>query len=125
MVAIICLSMFMCNFVSAGPVVAIAETAMTFFPDWKRQGLVKVISKVAYCYTVAAMMQGMGNLFWMPMVSKFGRRPVYVMSFSIYFLVTIRAAWSPSYGSFLGARTILGFASGAAETLVSPNDFFR
>ena len=32
MATLICLAMFMCNFLAAGPTVAILETALDFFP---------------------------------------------------------------------------------------------
>lgn len=75
------------------------------------------ISKVAYFFTTTALMQGMGALFWMPLIVKYGRRPIYVSSFALY---TACAAWagaSQTYGSGLAARIVMGLAAGAAEVL--------
>ena len=109
--------MFMCNLLAAGPTIAIVETAMDFFPNWKQMGLVSAISKTAYFFTSTALMQGTGNLIWMPLVNKYGRRPVYLISYTIYLACAIWAACTHSYGSFLAARILMGFGSGAAETM--------
>lgn len=117
MAFVICLAMFMCNLLAAGPTIAIVQTAQDFFPNWKQMGLVPAISKTAYFFTSTALMQGTGNLIWMPLVNKYGRRPVYIISYTIYFACAIWAACTYSYGSFLAARILMGFGSGAAETM--------
>jgi MFS family permease len=118
MAAVICLAMFMCNLVSAGPSVAIIETAVSFFPDRQKTSLVSAISTVAYGFSGASLLQGTSNIIWMPLVNKYGRRPVYILSFSVYFAATIWAAFTTSWKSYLAARIFIGFGSGAAETLV-------
>jgi MFS family permease len=118
MAAVICLAMFMCNLVSAGPSVAIIETAMSFFPDSEKTPLPHAIATVAYGFSGASLLQGTSNIVWMPLVNKYGRRPVYILSFSIYFAATTWAAFSNSYSTYLAARILIGFGSGAAETLV-------
>ena len=118
MAFVICLAMFMCNLLAAGPTIAIVSTAQDFFPDFMQTGgLVPAISKTAYFFTSTALMQGTGNLIWMPLVNKYGRRPVYLISYSIYLACAIWAACTYSYGSFLAARILMGFGSGAAETM--------
>ncbi|TVY88518.1 putative MFS-type transporter [Lachnellula willkommii] len=113
---IICLSMFMSNFLAAGPTIAIVQTAQDFFPNWMEIGLVPAISKVAYFFTSTSLIQGTGNLIWMPLVNKYGRRPIYLISYTIYLACAIWAACTQTYGSFLAARILIGFGSGAAET---------
>ncbi|KAL2209249.1 MFS general substrate transporter [Sarocladium strictum] len=117
MAAVICLAMFMCNLVSAGPSVAIIETATTFFPDRDKTSLSHAIATVAYGFSGASLLQGTSNIIWMPLVNKYGRRPVYILSFSVYFAATTWAAFTKSYNSYLAARLLIGFGSGAAETL--------
>jgi len=117
MAFIICLAMFMCNLLAAGPTIAIVQTAQDFFPNWKQMGLVPAISKTAYFFTTTALLQGTGNLIWMPLVNKYGRRPIYMISYVIYFACAIWAACTHSYGSFLAARILMGFGAGAAETM--------
>ncbi|RYP00591.1 hypothetical protein DL764_006465 [Monosporascus ibericus] len=109
-------AIFFSNFLAAGPSVAIVEITVSFYgppgPDFSAN-----IAKIAYFFTTTALLLGMGNLFWMPLIVKFGRRPAYVLSFSLY---TATAAWAggaTSYGSSLAARIIMGFAAGAAECL--------
>lgn len=109
--------MFMCNFLAAGPTVAIVETAMDFFPNAGKEGLGGAISQTAYFFTSTALLQGVGNFFWMPLVNKYGRRPVYLASYTIYFGVALWLSFTTTYDSFLAARIIMGFASGAAETM--------
>jgi len=109
-------AIFFSNFLAAGPTVAIVDIAIYYFgppgPNFSSN-----IAKVAYCFTTTALLQGMGNLFWMPLIVKYGRRPNYVVSFCLY---TATAAWAgaaTSYQSALAARILMGFASGAAECL--------
>lgn len=89
---------------------------MEFFPNWQHIGLVPAISMVAYFFTSTSLVQGTGNLIWMPLVNKYGRRPVYLASYVIYLAGAIWAACTYSYGSFLAARIVIGFGAGAAET---------
>ncbi|KAK7514488.1 major facilitator superfamily domain-containing protein [Phyllosticta citriasiana] len=110
------LAIFWANFLAAGPTVAIMEITMDFYGP-PGPGFAHHISKVAYFFTTTALCQGMSNLFWMPMVVKYGRRPAYVLSFVLY---TACAAWSggaTSYASELTARIFMGFGAGAAECL--------
>ncbi|KAJ9130221.1 MFS general substrate transporter [Pleurostoma richardsiae] len=114
--ALVSFAIFLANFLAGGPTVAIVDTTINFEgppgPDFSDK-----IAKIAYFYTTTALTQGMGDLFWMPFIVKFGRRPVYVISFCLY---TATAAWAggaDSYGSELASRIIMGFASGSAECL--------
>lgn len=111
-------AIFFCNFLSAGPTVDIVAVATTYFggpqtnPDFSAD-----ISKTAYFFTTTALMQGMGALFWMPIIIKYGRRPVYVLSFSLYLVCAGWAGGATTYGSELAARIIMGLAAGAAEVM--------
>ncbi|KAK7538432.1 major facilitator superfamily domain-containing protein [Phyllosticta citribraziliensis] len=110
------LAIFFANFLAAGPTVAIMEITMAFYGP-PGPGFEHHISKIAYFFTTSALMQGMSNLFWMPLVVKYGRRPAYVLSFTMY---TVCAAWAggaTSYDSELAARIFMGFGAGAAECL--------
>jgi MFS family permease len=109
--------MMICTFLAAGPTIAMVATAQEFFPDWKQIGLNAAINKTAFFFTSTALLQGTGNLIWMPLVNRYGRRPVYLISYTIYVACAIWAACTYSYGSFLAARILMGFGSGAAETV--------
>jgi MFS family permease len=109
--------MMICNFLAAGPTIAIVETAQEFFPGAIGAGLGPAINKTAFFFTTTALLQGTGNLIWMPLVNKYGRRPIYLISYVIYLACAIWAACTTGYGSFLTARILMGFGSGAAETM--------
>lgn len=120
--------MAMCNFLAAGPTIAIVDTALDFFPDaMKTHSLMSsAIPKTAYFFTTTALLQGTGNLFWVPMANKWGRRPVYILSYLIYFGTAVWLIFDKSYGGFLAARILMGFGAGAAETIapISIADIF-
>lgn len=109
-------AIFLSNFLAAGPTVAIVNITNDFFHG-PASDFASNIAKTSYFFTTSALLQGLGNLVWMPAIVKYGRRPVYVISFLLY---TVTAAWagaSTSYGSELAARIWMGFSSGAAECL--------
>ncbi|KAI0409720.1 major facilitator superfamily domain-containing protein [Xylaria palmicola] len=111
---IVCLAMLVCNFLAAGPTIAIVETAVDFFPGYN---LNVAISQVAYSFTTTALLQGTGNFVWVPLANKFGRRPIYVLSYAIYLATTIWLIFEKSYSRYLAGRILMGFGSGAAETI--------
>ncbi|EON97942.1 putative mfs transporter protein [Phaeoacremonium minimum UCRPA7] len=118
---IICLAMMWCNFLAAGPTIAIVRTTLSFYPDSPPTvdpaGFSKNIAKVAYFFTTTALLQGTGNFFWVPIANKFGRRPVYLMSYTLYLACAIWLIFDKTYSGFLAGRIIMGFAAGAAETI--------
>lgn len=75
------------------------------------------IAKASYFFTTTALLQGMSNLIWMPLIVKFGRRPIYVISFVLYTACAAWAGGATSYGSELAARILMGAGAGASETL--------
>jgi MFS family permease len=109
MAFVICPAMFMCNL--PRPTIAIVETAQEFFPNWKQMGLVPTISKTAYFFTTTALMQGTGNFIWMPLVNKYGRRPVY-LSHTLFISHAQSGLPVP-----IPTQILMGFGSGAAETM--------
>lgn len=113
--------MLWCNFLAAGPTVAIVSTTLDFFPGATPVsdpvGFSANIAKVSYFFTTTALLQGMGNFFWVPIANKYGRRPTYVLSYTIYLASAIWAIFDHSYGGFLAARILMGFGAGAAETI--------
>jgi MFS family permease len=109
--------MILCNFLAAGPTLAILQTAQEFFPNWKTTSMSGPISKTAYFLNCTALFQGLRNLLWMPLINKYGRRPIYVASFTLYAITAIWCAVGKGYANFLVARIIMGFAAGAGECL--------
>ncbi|KAM0327035.1 hypothetical protein ACHAQA_006158 [Verticillium albo-atrum] len=113
---LVVMAMFLSTFLAAGPSTAIVQTAIDFFGT-EDMSLSGGIAKVAYFFSTTALLQGMGNLVWMPLIVKYGRRPAYIASFTLYFATIAWVASTHSYASALAGRAVLGFASGAAESL--------
>ena len=116
LVFLVCLSTFLCTSLTGGPAVAILEMTTTFFGP-PGHNLLRQVSRTAYFITAATLLQGIGNLFWMPLIVKYGRRPVYIASFTLYTISTAWCSVTNSYGNELAARLILGFASGVMECI--------
>ncbi|KAJ4415108.1 hypothetical protein N0V82_007547 [Gnomoniopsis sp. IMI 355080] len=118
---IVCVAMLWCNFLAAGPTVAIVQTTLEFFPGSPPTtdpvGFSKNIASVSYFFTTTALLQGTGNFIWVPIANKYGRRPTYVISYTIYLACAIWAIFDKSFGGFLAARILMGFGAGAAETI--------
>ncbi|OAQ99203.1 hypothetical protein LLEC1_02269 [Akanthomyces lecanii] len=125
---VLCVAMAMCNFLAAGPSIAIVRTAIDFFPQTAQSEslITYAIPRVAYFFTSTSLLQGMGNLFWIPAANKWGRRPVYIASYTIYFATAVWLIFEKSYSGFLVGRILMGFGAGAAETLapVTITDIF-
>ncbi|KAI9716394.1 MAG: hypothetical protein M1828_000336 [Chrysothrix sp. TS-e1954] len=66
---------------------------------------------------VAILVLGFSNFFWVPLASTFGRRPVMIASQVVNLGSAIWRARATTYGSFMGASVLNGFAAGPAETL--------
>ncbi|KAF4969205.1 hypothetical protein FZEAL_10271 [Fusarium zealandicum] len=96
-------AIFFSNFLAAGPTVAILSTTEYFFGPPGLDFNAKV-AQIAYLYTTTALLQGMGNVIWMPLISKYGRRPIYVVSFTLY---TCVSAWAGSATSYSSALAVL------------------
>ncbi|CAI7569830.1 unnamed protein product [Penicillium palitans] len=115
-VILVCLAVFFCNFLVAGPTVAIVETTVDFLgpqgPDFSSH-----ISKIAFFYSTTALCQGIGMFFWMPLIVKYGRRPIYIFSFILYFATSLWSGLARTYGVELAGRIVMGLAAGAGECL--------
>lgn len=75
------------------------------------------LTKGSYLITFNILSLGVGNLFWVPLSLKIGKRPVLVLSTAIFFAASIWAAVAASWGSLFGARIIQGFGASASEAL--------
>lgn len=95
------------------------RTAIDFFPESaENQTLMTyAIPKIAYFFTSTSLLQGMGNLFWVPLANKWGRRPVYILSYVLYFGTAVWLIFEKSYSGFLAGRILMGLGAGAAEIL--------
>jgi MFS family permease len=104
----------MVTFLGAGPAIAIPEMTITFFGPPSRDFSAH-IAKIAFFITTTPFTQGVGQLLWMPAIIKYGRRPVIVISFTLFTLTSVWCGVATSYASELAARILMGFAAGAIE----------
>jgi hypothetical protein len=58
---------------------------------------------------------GVGNLFWVPLSLKIGKRATLILAYTMLFGVLIWTAKAETYSSLLAARSLSGFASAAGE----------
>ncbi|KAF4984073.1 hypothetical protein FZEAL_652 [Fusarium zealandicum] len=116
---LICLAMTMSNFLAAGPSIAIVQTSLSFFPEAIVDDTVasSAIAKVAFFFTTTSLLHGVGCFFWVPVANKYGRRPVYLASYLVYFIAALALIFVKSYDGFLAGRVIMGFGAGAVETI--------
>ena len=116
--AVTTVAVFECNFLIAGPAVALVQISETFLgAPTGEADMVAKIQKAAWFFTTSALLQGVGELFWMPLIVKYGRRPIYVISFSLYVACAAWAGAATTWGSELASRIVMGFAAGAGECL--------
>ena len=108
--------MVLCNFLAAGPSVAIVQITVDFFGP-PGPSFMANIAKIAYFFTATSLLQGMGNLIWMPLIIKYGRRPAYIFSFVGYTACAIWSGVLKLYGSELASRVLLGFFAGSGECI--------
>ena len=117
---LICFGVFFVNFVAAGPAVAIEQIAVEFFGDAKDPSeMIDNISTVAYIQTVSSLMIGVGNLVWVPLAIKYGRRPVYIAAWLLMTGSTIWGGCAKSFASELAARIVYGCAGAAPEIVAA------
>jgi MFS family permease len=74
-------------------------------------------SKASYLNTFNILFLGLGNLFWVPISLKIGKRPVLILCLTIFFSSCVWNAKAQSWGSMLGARILQGFGASASEAL--------
>lgn len=75
------------------------------------------LTQATYLITLNILTLGLGNLFWIPLGLKIGKRPVLLLSSAIFFASSIWAAEAKTYGSLLGARIIQGFGASSSEAM--------
>lgn len=94
------------------------ETTLSFYPTALEEGtLSQAAARIAFFFTTTALLQGTGNFLWVPLANKFGRRPIYIVSYSLYFVCILWLVFETNYAGFLAARILIGLGGGAAETI--------
>ncbi|KAJ5752674.1 hypothetical protein N7520_009591 [Penicillium odoratum] len=108
----------MAQFLAAGPSVDMIGIIQDLFDiSATDPGYSSALSKLSYAFSGTSFAQGMSNLFYMPLIIKYGRRPVYIISFLVYGACALWAGLAKDYNEELAARIIMGFAGGSAECL--------
>lgn len=75
------------------------------------------LTRGSYLLTFNVLFLGIGNLFWVPLSLKIGKRPVLLMCSTIFFTSSIWSALAQSWASLFGARILQGFGASACEAL--------
>lgn len=64
------------------------------------------------------LLLGLGNLIWVPLALKFGKRFILLFSMALTFFALLWTAKATSFNSLLAARCLTGFTSAAGESIV-------
>ena len=119
---LVCSGIFFAHAIVVGPSVALELITLEFFDD-----VAGKISKTSFLQTGCSLMIGLGNIVWVPVAVKYGRRPVYVTAYTLMTACCIWSALASSFPSALAARLLLGLGCAAAEIiapLTIPDIFF-
>ncbi|KIS66826.1 uncharacterized protein UMAG_04886 [Mycosarcoma maydis] len=71
----------------------------------------------AYLYSCAAFMLGFSMFWWSPLASKFGKRPIYVLTYIVYCACCFAAGACKTFAAQLAVRMLIGATAGAGEML--------
>ncbi|CAK7238093.1 hypothetical protein SEUCBS140593_010320 [Sporothrix eucalyptigena] len=107
-VAVLTVSLFnfVANFNGAGLSVATVILEMQFQ---------KTASQINSLLTFNFLLLGVGNMIWVPLSVKFGKRPIMLVANALFFAVLVWTAKAKTFNQLLAARCVSGFASAAGE----------
>ncbi|PYI14942.1 putative MFS transporter [Aspergillus violaceofuscus CBS 115571] len=75
-------------------------------------------SSVVQLLTYSFLFLSIGNLFWVPLAAKFGKRAALLVSMALQAGALVWCATATSFSSLLAARCVQGFAGAAGESIV-------
>ncbi|KAF2093864.1 MFS general substrate transporter, partial [Rhizodiscina lignyota] len=75
-------------------------------------------STTTYLICFNTLMLGVGNLCWVPLMRKVGKRPVYLVALLLFVAFNAWSYVATSFESLLGARIMSAFAAAAADAPV-------
>ena len=104
----VCFFVFLSNWITASISPILIKVAVDFDVT---------LTKASWLVTFNLLFLGLGNLFWVPLSSKIGKRPVLVCSTLIFFVSSIWSAVAKDWGSLFGARIVQGFGASCSEAL--------
>ncbi|THY65876.1 MFS general substrate transporter [Aureobasidium pullulans] len=84
------------------------------------------INKLNYAGAVMLLLLGVGNVFFVPLSNKFGRRSIYIWTLLLVFVSEIWMAVSKQYGEYWGVNILRGLGSAPFEALpaISISDIY-
>ncbi|KFZ24527.1 hypothetical protein V502_00993 [Pseudogymnoascus sp. VKM F-4520 (FW-2644)] len=97
------------NFAAAGPSVATQLFEAQF---------IKSASQVNGLMTFNFLFLGIGNMIWVPIAVKVGKRAVLITSMALLFAALCWSASATTFNSLLAGRCVTGFAAAAGESIV-------
>ncbi|KKA27175.1 hypothetical protein TD95_004307 [Thielaviopsis punctulata] len=100
---------FTANFAGSGLSVATVVLEMQFH---------KTAGQVNNLLTFNFLLLGVGNMVWVPLSVKFGKRPVVLLSMLALFAILVWTAKAKTFEELLAARCLSGFFSAAGESIV-------
>ncbi|KAK9449446.1 putative MFS transporter [Limtongia smithiae] len=109
---IVMVGQFLVAFVQAVGPLSIAPQTEFYMAEWNRS-----LSDVLQFTGVCILVFGFSNFIWVPIATKWGRRPALILSALTGIGACIWRARAQSYGSFMGACVVHGIAAGPSETL--------
>ncbi|KAF2762120.1 MFS general substrate transporter [Pseudovirgaria hyperparasitica] len=77
-------------------------------------------SRLSQLIAVNVLMQGVANIWWVPLANTFGRRPVILISLVLLVFSSMWAGLATSFSSLLAARVFMGIGQAPSEA-VSPD----
>lgn len=75
------------------------------------------VTRASWLISFNVLFLGIGNLLWIPLAQKIGKRPIILVSTAMFFASSIWCAVADSFGSMLGARIIQGLGASSSEVL--------
>ena len=75
------------------------------------------VTRASWLISFNVLFLGIGNLLWIPVGQKVGKRPVILVCTALFFGSSIWSAKAGSFGSMLGARIFQGLGASASEVM--------
>ncbi|KAK4034617.1 major facilitator superfamily domain-containing protein [Parachaetomium inaequale] len=102
---------FVSNYISS----SIAPVLQLWFSAYPQEP--KPFSELSYIIAINLLCLGGSNIWWVPLSSWMGRRPVLLIATLLMTLCSVWCAEAKSFASLLAARALQGAGGGAAETV--------
>ncbi|SPC63137.1 related to multidrug resistant protein [Ustilago sp. UG-2017b] len=108
MLATVSLTAFAANEMAAAHLTAFHQVSFAFH---------RTIAATANTIGIGILGLGTGPLLWNALAESIGRRPAYIIAWSLYIPCTVWLARAGSYDSFAAARFLAGFTSSVSQTV--------